>query len=385
MADYIGVPLETDSSDLVEQMFDDLESSVPGWVPSDGNVDVRLMNAFAGIAAETRDLASTVPDTIFAQFGSAFLNLPQLQGSFAQMSSTWAARDATGYTIPQGTLVQGTDSSGNVLFWSVYQDYVIPPASTTVAGVLLQALNIGAAADGISYLAGQIVLVDDLEFISTVTANTASAGGVDAEADDAYLNRLKNELQTLAPTPILPGDFSILALNISGIGRAVTIDGYDYTANTYSNARTVTVYVLDANGGDPGSTIRGQVSAYLESLREVNWTVFVTTPSPSSIDVVYTVKGNAGFDPSQLLIDINAALDNFFNPVNWGTPDLGESPNWVNKDHVYFFEVAAVIQDVVGVDHLISMTVDGGTTDVALTGSGPVGITEAGTMTGTIT
>lgn len=385
MPDYIGVPLETDGTVLANQIFDELETEVPGWVPSDGNMDVRLINSFAGISAETRDLASSVPDIIFAQFGNAFMNVPQLQGAPSQISSTWTARDNAGYTIPQGTLVQGTDSLGNITFWSVYQDYVIAATTTSLAGVLLQALNLGSAPNGTTYLSGQVVLIDDLEFISAIVSNTSAAGGADAEDDSTYLNRLKNKLQLLTERPILPNDFSVLALDVAGVGRATTVDGYDLAGNTFNNAREVTVYVTDSNGLDPGSTIKTAVSTYLESLREANFIVNCSAPNYLSTTVVYTAKAGAGVDHTQLLADVNAAITNFLSPQFWGTPQVGESPSWVVKPYIYYLQLASVIQDVVGVDHVVSLTIDGSAADKSMTGSGPVSMPSLSTLTGTIT
>lgn len=387
MADYITVPIETDPAILASEVFDQIQLANPSWIPADGNFDVRLISAFASLAAVTRDLASDVPQIIFEVFGASFMGLPQIQGSKAQISSTWVARDAAGYTIPQGTLVQGTDSLGNVTVWEVYDDYTIPPASTSVASVILSALTEGSAPNGILYLAGQVVLIDDLEFVLSITTNTAASGGADTEDDDTYLNRLHQELSILTPRPILPQDFSILAMTQPGIHRAVTIDGYDPVANTFSNERTVTVFVQDPSGADPSSPQMTGLSAYLETLREVNFVVFVRGANATVVSTVYSVVAAVGFDHPTLKIAIDAAIADFLNPVNWGIPEIGDSPAWVNKTSIYYFELAAVIQDVLGVDHLTSLTVNGGTINIPLTSAVPVGVPVwlPGSSTGTVT
>lgn len=385
MADYIGVPLETNPDDISNTIFDQLEAQVPGWVPSDGAMDTRLISAFAGIAAETRDLASNVTDAIFAAFGSSFMNLPQIQGAQATMLSTWTARDSTGYTIPQGTLVQGTDSLGIVRFWSTYQDYTIAPSATTVSGVILVAQDEGVDANNITYLTGQIVLVDDLEFISGLVSNSSSGGGSDAEDDDAYLNRLRNDLQLLTPRPILPDDFSVLAMTQAGVARAVTIDGYNTADSSFGNERMVTVFVSDASGNDPGSTVRTNLATYLESLRESTFIVNVSFAEHVEVNVTYSVVASPGFDHTDLMNDINAALTAFLDPATWGTPTLGDSPAWINTTKVYFFAIASIIQDTVGVSHLVSLLIANAASDMDLTASGgPVPLAEANILAGTI-
>lgn len=390
MADtsYITVPIETDPATLAAQVFDELQIAIPGWIPSDGNLDARLISAFASLSAVTRDLASDVPQIIFETFGASFMGLPEIQGSSAQISSTWTARDSAGYTIPQGTLVQGTDSQGNVTVWEVYDDYTIPPASTSVASVILSAVAEGSAVNGTVYLAGQVVLIDDLEFVSTIITNTVAVGGEDEEDEDAYLNRLHQVLSILTPRPILPGDFSILAMTQPGIFRATTIDGYDPVAATFNNAREVTIYVMDATGHDPSSPQMTSLEAYMEAQREVNFIVNVRGAAPIGIETHYVVVASAGVDHAQLKIDIDAAIANFLTPLNWGIPEVGDAPAWTNKPFVYYFELAAIIQDVFGVDHITTLTLQLGTGNASLTGSGPVGVpvwlpdpTSSGTIT----
>ena len=52
---------------------------------------------------------------------------------------------------------------------------------------------------------------------------------------------------------------------------------------------------------------------------------------------------------------------------------------WLDNTHVYYNEIITNISNVVGVDHVISCTVNGGTADIVLTG--PAALTQPGTMT----
>jgi hypothetical protein len=58
-----------------------------------------------------------------------------------------------------------------------------------------------------------------------VVTTTVSAGGVDAENDIAYRDRLAAELTLSSPRPILPDDFAILARNVTGVTRALAVNG----------------------------------------------------------------------------------------------------------------------------------------------------------------
>lgn len=373
MTDYIGVPIEVDPDTLASQVFDLIQAAVPGWVPSDGNMDVRLISAFAQIAAETRILAADVPDTIFAQFGSSFMQLPLIQGQPAMIASTWTMRDTAGYTIPGDTLVQSTDSSGNVAFWTVYTDYIVPPGSAILTPVMLVANEVGAGLNNLSYLPGQMVLIDDLEFVSSIVSVGSAAGGADEEDPTAYLSRLRNDLQLLKIGPVLPPEFSTLAMTIPGVARATTIDGYDPVALTFNNARQVTVYVVDSAGADPGAIVRGNVDTYLQSLREVTFLVSVRAPHYTSVTTAVALKAKAGVDTVALKTAVDAAIADFLSPAHWGEPQVGESPVWTNVQFVRYFVLAAVIEDVIGVDHITSLTINGSATDFDLTAAGANG------------
>lgn len=390
MTNYIGVPIDTDPGDLAQEVFDDLAIAFPGWLPADGNLDVRLISAFAQIAAETRDLASDVPDTIFQVFGAQFLGIFPILGAGASISATFTARDAVGYTIPANTLLQAIDSSGNTLFWTTAQDYVIPATSTTVVGVLMS-VELGVAINGTSYLSGQVTLVDDLEFISSIVTTGSAAGGVDAETTDDYMNRLRAELTLLTFRPVLPQDFSILAQNIPGVARAVTIDGWDTTAGTSGNLREVTVFVVDSTGHDPGSPVRSAVDAYLQSQREASFLVNVAAAHYTTVNTSYGVVAAAGVDHTALKASIDAAIANYFLPSNWGQPAFGDTVSWVNQDHVRYSGLMAVVQDVTGVDHVVSLLINSAAADYDLTtggGTGPVVLPNwnpSGASTGTVT
>lgn len=394
MSNYIGVPIDTDPTDLAQQVFDALTVAFPGWLPSDGNLDVRLISAFAQISAETRDLASDVPDTIFQTFGSQFLGVTPILGTGANITATFTAQDSVGYTIPGGTLVQGVDSAGNILYWATDQDYIIPPASTSVATNIVSVL-LGTFVNGTSYLSGQVTLVDDLEFILSIATTGAAANGVDPETDEDYRNRFAQELTLLKFGAVLPIDFAILAQNIAGVERAVAIDLYDPGTNTFGNAREVTVYVVDITGQDPGSTVRTEVDTYLQALREVNFIVNVLAPEYENVSTQYVVKAATGVDPVALKVDVDAAIANYLSPANWGQPNFGDAVSWVNQQFVRYSGVMAVLEAVIGVDHVVSLQISlqgvGNDYDMTVAGfNGPVCMphwqpTGTGTSTGSVT
>lgn len=228
MTTYITpTPTPTSPEDLAQGAFDYLASVRPAWVANDG-VEGWLIYAWAFMVATLSDLTQTVMASIFRYFGASLLaqHLPYLapiDGSPATLTSLWTAIDTAGYTIPAGTLVGFQVTGDTLVGFTVDTDTVITPGTSTVDGVPLTATEFGSAGNG---LTASIVLIDDLAWVVSVTADAAPAGGVDGETDDAYLNRLAEQMTLLAPRVILAVDAALFVLNAVGVAKAMAIDNY---------------------------------------------------------------------------------------------------------------------------------------------------------------
>ena len=370
MAEYIEFDVETDPGDLEELAYDFLRAHFADWEPNEGNFDTRAIQAHARIAAEEMDIVVDVPKAIFRYFGSALANLPPVDATFATVASTWTAIDTAGYTITAGTLV-GLRAAGDELkvFEVVSDVTILPGASVTTAGeVLLQATEEGSASNALS---GDVELVDPLSWVSSIAAVGSSTGGTDAESDDDYLDRLAGLLQVISPRPIIPGDFAVLAREVAGVERAVAVDGYD--GATTGNDRTVGVACIDENGAAVGSGVKSLVEAELEAQREVNFVVAVFDPTVNNIDVITEVYPLDGEDTVALQAAVEAAIETYLDPAEWGKGQLGDADrDWNLVTKVRYLEVAQIINAVPGVDYIVSLTVNAGTADVTMTGEAPL-------------
>jgi hypothetical protein len=551
---YIEVPIETDPEVLQQDAFDYLDAAIPGWVPNDGNLETILIEALSRMTAEARDVASAVPTDIFRYFGE-LVGIPPQEASYAVASTDWTMINNAGYTIPAGTQVGIQLTGDEIVPFEVVLDTVIAPGSTTALNVQIRAVDAGADSSDLAET-NPVILIDTLDFVTTITMDApGTTGGVDAEEDDAYLNRLRLRLQLLAPRPILARDYAIFAQDINGVERATAIDGYDpdhnlLTANqssaetdtsgmeaatnntltrqvanpahgtaswqmsstasgdmtmrstaatspaaipgdkmtavasvrpasnravavgiawldsgnavigsvtygtsvspgaaTYGtptvtagpapsgtvkaaiyvkviatggaaelanvdkltlhrgtstvwkiggspatgNERMVAVAVVDADGNPVGSTIKQEVDAYLQSVREVNFVVSVIDATYTTIDVTFTAVALAGHVPADVEAAAETALMDYLSPKNWGLPieagDIIEG-QWVNQTVVRYLELTAVVNGVEGVDYISALTFRRGTdafasTDITL--AGPVSLPMPGAITGTVT
>jgi hypothetical protein len=374
MAEYIEPPITTEPDDLAEEAFAYLEDAIPGWLPAPGNLETWLVEANAQLAGELMDVASAVPTSIFRYYGATVLGLPPNEAQSATGTTTWTARDAAGYTIEAGTLVGIAAAGDELLPFEVQSGTVIAPGATTATGVIVVAVDPGTDANG---LTAAPEVIDPLDWVASVVLTgvpAATAGGVDEESDADYLDRLHELLGLLAPRPILPNDFAVLARSVAGVGRATAIDLYNPGPPVATNVpRCVTVVVAGDNGLAVGAGVKASVDALLQSLREVNFLVFVIDPTYTAIAVTFTFTTYPAYTPATVEAAAEAAVADYLSPANFGRPPYGDDPGvWIADTKVRYLEVAEVINRVEGVWYVASLTVNGGTVDVPLPGPGPL-------------
>src|SRR5262245_22295104 len=115
MPDYINIPIETDPDTIAQIGFDYMQEVVPGWDPSDGNLDVWILNAIARQAAEVRDVASDVPLSILRYIGFFIFGFNPIDATSASALTNWTMQDNAGYTILDGTNIGIRDANGELI------------------------------------------------------------------------------------------------------------------------------------------------------------------------------------------------------------------------------------------------------------------------------
>lgn len=385
---YIDADVAPEPDDLLQIGFDYIRTNHdPDWDPSTAGFVTTLLGAVVEIVAPLSAIAGVVPDAIFRYFGASLVNVPPGEDVQATGTLTVIAQDNAGYTIPDGSIFALTGAlGGEPIAFATEDEYVIPAGTDTLAGVLVRAVLPGEDGAGLTLV--DLDKGDALGFILDATVDApGTTGGADAEEDDTYLSRLSKRLELMAPRPILPGDFAVMALDVAGNYRAVGLQGYDPATNTWNNARTVAVATMADDGSNTAQATKDATAAYLAAERELNFIVNVMDPTRTSIDVDYTITTFAGYDLEDVRTRINDALAAYLSPLNWGTGQAGEgeTPTWINTTQVRYLEISQVINNVDGVDYIdaLDIGVAGGalgTADVNLGGAAPVG--ELGTIIG---
>jgi uncharacterized phage protein gp47/JayE len=296
-------------------------------------------------------------------------------------------QDTSGYTIPDGTLLAVRISGDTLVAFQTVGD-VIVPVGNTVTGtgeVPIIAVEPGAAGSG---LTGSMELIDSIGFVQEIDLEPpGTTGGIDAETDDAYLNRLTLQLSLLAPRPIIPSDFSAMALDVAGVGRALALDGYNPATSTYNNERMIAVAMVDVNGHAVSTAVKNQVDTLLQSNREVNFVVNVIDPTFNTIDVTYAVKVSPGYtDTADIVARVNAAIQTYLSAETWGLPEGGDTITWNNETVVRYLNLSEAILSVLGVRYIETLTIGIGggaqtAADKTMTGAAPMPV--PGVLAGT--
>jgi uncharacterized phage protein gp47/JayE len=342
---YIDLPITTDPDELSADALDFLMQTIPGWTPQEGHLEVWMIEVLARMETETRDVASRVPVSIFRYFGKSLMGIPAIDAARASVETTWTVVDSSGYTIQAGAVVAYSVAGDQQIYFEVSADVVVGPGSTSTADgeVVLIAVEPGSAANNLE--GAEFSLVDALAYVIGITAEGPTSGGVDAETDDEYLDRLRDELQLLAPRPILPDDFATLAIRITGVERAIAVDGYNPADGTYNNERMVAVAVADEAGHGVSPTIKAAVDAYLQSLREVNFVVNIIDPTITTVDVTATIKVLDTYNTDDVIAAVETALQDYLTPATW---------SWASV--LRYNELIALISDVPGVDYVADIS-----------------------------
>lgn len=388
MTTYISFPIDSNPDDLVQEAYAYIKAHAPQWVENDANLDTWILQVLAQQASDLRVLATDVPDSIFRYYGRTLVGLPPVEATPATTTSTWVMRDTAGYTIPAGTTVSIRSTAGDEIPFQTVVDVVIFAGSTTANNVVLQSVDPGTDKSALGTAGTIVTLQDTLDFVSSITLVAATTGGHDPETDTDYLSRLTTYLGRLSRRPVLPEDFaSLFAEADPAIARAVAIDGYNPSSGTFNNERTVAVAGVDSNGANLSAPVKAAGAALLAANREINFVVNVVDPSRTTINVTFTAKVVAGFDPATVELAAEAAVANYLSPANWGHDprftDTGASRTWVETPVLRYFNVAQIIENVEGIDYIQSLLINGVGTDINLTT--PAALTTPGTINGTVT
>jgi hypothetical protein len=244
--------------------------------------------------------------------------------------------------------------------------------------VRLVAIDPGAAGNG---LAADAKPENSLARVQGITVVAPSAGGIDGESTDSYLENLREELRTWFRSPIRPEHVEILARRDPDVDRALALDGYNPADGSTGNEKMVTVAVHAPGGANCTSPVKDRVQADLQARRQWGFVFHVIDATRTAIDVAFGFATADGFTPADVKTAAETAVADYLASDSWGLPASGDQRLWQLRPVVRYKDIVGVLKQVDGLDYITALTVEGGTADVTLTGPAP--LTEPGTITGT--
>jgi Baseplate J-like protein len=368
VSDYVDLPFVTDPSQIADDAIAALQARWDGWIPNDADMESITIEALSPMAANLAALAAMMPPAALRQAGALFGVFP-LDATPAQTTVTLTAQDNAGYTAYAD---QQIDIDGTA--FALVSDAVIAPGATSVAGVPVIATVPGSAANG---LTGLLTASISLPIqIVTITVESPTSGGADAEDDPTFLSRFSRALRLRAKTLVTPTDYELEATEQAGIGRA--------HASANVTTKTMTVTIADSNGLAVPAPVKAALAADYDTYRCSNWTVAVADATYTAVSVTWAATAYPGYDQTALAARINALLQSVLSPPGYGALWGGSSAgSWWNEPTIKINKLIALVGNVEGVDDVTSILINGAAADFTM--SGTVALPSgAGVMSGTV-
>lgn len=366
---YIDLTIyDRDPQTIFENAQLDLATNLPEWIPREGNIETLLLESLALIVSESvfsiNRLPSALVEVLLQLFG-----ITRNIGNPPQATLTFNVAVSTGVTIPAGTSCVLT-LPGGVLPITFTTDIELEIASSFTTG------TVTATGDRFTDEANNIAngtalaLQDAVTYVDTVTWDGIVTPGAFPEADTDYFTRALQRFGRLSDTLVLPKHFVAFALENPIFVRAFAIDNWDAnpadTPGTVGGHITLAVY---GEGRLNTSDEKSDLVTAMQAITLANLVVHVIDPTITAVNVTATIQALPGFDAAVVSAAVTAALNAYLSPMTWG---------WGSTVRVY--ELIALINNIAGVDYVVSMTTP--SSDVSLTGAAP--LVEPGTYSLTV-
>ena len=324
---------------------------------ADGSVALFLQSLVLQLLAVTRAATSNGPDldSFVGDFG---LTRDPAVGAHTLQTFTSLSPSASA-TIPVGFQVQtgdGTQTFAVTLdtsnaYWNVAANAYLRPANTASIIIPVQAITGGAASN---VLANTItVVLAPISGFDTTTNASAATGGVNAETDPALRIRFQQFIASLAS-----GTVTAIETAAEGVQAGLTIkvnENVDPNGNPDNGYLYV---VIDDGTGNPSSTLINEVTAAIDTLARAAGIRFgVFGPTLTSVSVSMTATVLTGYTHSAVAALIVSAVTAYIQTLPLGTPLL-----WTR-----LYQVAYDASP--GINELTALLINGGTADIAASGS----------------
>jgi hypothetical protein len=357
--------------DIVNTAIAATQLNIPGWVPREGNTEVLVFEGVALEVSEAIVAVNRVPGAVV----QAILLLAAVDRDFGAApiaSAEFTVGDTLGHTIPAGTrLYLPLDDGSTVVFLVEDPGVDIPPGSSTGTTSIIGDI-FTASANGIAS-GTQLLMADPVPYVENVELVSAVADGRDRESDNEWRDRGVARLSRLSDALVLPRHFEAATLERPEVERALAIDLYDPTQIGVpgDHAGHITVAVLGENGAALSTEAKDAIEQALEASAVAVLDVHVVDITIDTVPFDIEVSIKPGFTSGSVQDAVEDAVAAYVDPLTW---------QWGSVIRVN--EMISLVDQVDGVDYVVSVEIDGVAADYTV--SGAATLPKAGTVTVTI-
>lgn len=387
MPDYINPQVDDSADDpaaIAEDMRDYMSTRIPGWSAWPASPENYLIEAIALEHSETRRAASGVGQTferIARSFGVSVFGFPEIVPTPAHGSITITAIDTLGHTLPSGTQLTLRSGDGSRVGFATTFDAVIATGQSSISGVQVIAVQEGELGNELS---DDPRLEDEWFFVSDLSMDAPTSGGSDGETDQEYLNRFARRQRRFGEQLVLREDFEAFASDFWGDdGRALVLPLYDANAQATDIAGSFTVVPIDPDGNARSPSQMNDLKTEIDKRLLAGVNSFVIAPTYTPVTVEFSATCYPAYEPTTVQTAAISAVQDFLSPARWGLAPYSDTPVWLDEPTVRLNDVEAVIKNVDGVRHVLTVTINSVAGDVDLVG--PAALPQVGVVTGVVT
>lgn len=324
--------------------------AVPEWTPIAGSIEDAVIQAGAYLASYLGGAINRVPDGVLEGLLKLFgieRNVGEAPTGYVQITTI----DNSGYTIPAGTRVgylDTTNPDNTVLYtFDTTEDLSISAGSTTgtvgISGTALvqyPALTTGTT----------LQLFSSVSYINTVTLFGNLSIGADPETDKEYIARSVAKLNSY--TTALVTATQIQQYILASYPNAYRAKVYNRLNSTNDNASVTatngyaTIYVAKSGGASLTATEMTAIQTDVANRTVAGLTIGIKPPNIVPITATTTVTMKAGYSNGTVSSNVSTALSLYLHPDYW---------NWDGT--IYQNELISLIDQVEGVDRVVSLSI----------------------------
>ena len=382
MTMYIDADLITDETSVAEAILagiaDRLDAVLgldpdEGWQAEEGQPETHLAEAVGIVIATAAALVQDKERTDYQGFGSLILGIDREVAQPAIGATLWTFNTSGTYLIPDGSELVMTAVDGTPVGFATVGDVTV--SGNEAVDVQVVAIEPGAIANG---LLGDAIEFEPLPFVTNVEMTTAPSGGTDDQSVDDYLDDIVRRARRVKTVPVITDDYADAALDVPGVDRAVAVRLLNAETYPTTPASTghITIFGVDSAGNNLAAGVKTAVVAAMQGTdRPQSVTVHTADPTSNNLTITASIRLDIGADQPSTVAAVQAALNAAYAKSTFGRddskPGKWRAPTTTSERTITTFDVAALIDDIPGVNAVTAVTVNGGAS-LVMTGYVPL-------------